>query len=75
MSVAAFSAQPSIDYILNITTSNGRFYYSSPTVLTQTTQIDSFYAVRETTNDGINGMSMYLDSFDPTGNSKYYRSF
>lgn len=73
VSATAFSAQPSIDYILNITTSNGRLYYSSPTVLTQATQIDAFYAVRETTNDGVNGMSIYIDSFDPTGNSKYYR--
>jgi hypothetical protein len=28
---------------------------------------------RETNDDGVNGMSIYADSFDPTGNSKYYR--
>ena len=73
VSTAPFSAQSSTDYILNITTSNGRTYSSSPTVLGQTTQIDAIYAVRETTDEDINGMSIYVDSFDPTGNSKYYR--
>jgi len=29
--------------------------------------------VRETNDDGVNGMTMYIDSFDPTGNSQYYR--
>jgi hypothetical protein len=29
--------------------------------------------VRETGDEGTNGMSIYVDSFDPSGNSKYYR--
>jgi hypothetical protein len=73
VSTIPFSAQSSIEYILNISTSNGRSYSSSPTILGQTTQIDAVYAVRETNVNGVNGMSIYLDSFDPTGNSKYYR--
>jgi hypothetical protein len=73
VSTVPFSAQPSIDYMLSITTSNGRTYSSSPTILSQTTQIDAVYAVRETTNEDVNGMSIYVDSFDPTGKSKYYR--
>jgi len=68
-----FRAMPNVDYQLHINTSNGRTYASSITQLTQTTQIDALYAVRETNDDGANGMSMYIDTFDPTGNSKYYR--
>lgn len=73
VSTIPFSAQPSINYKLNITTSNGRTYSSSPTILSQTTQIDDIYAVREINDSNINGMSIYVDSFDPTGSSKYYR--
>jgi hypothetical protein len=73
VSTTPFSAQSATDYILNIKTSNGRTYSSSPTILSQATQIDAVYAVRETNINGVNGMSIYVDSFDPTGNSKYYR--
>ena len=73
VSTIPFSAQSSIDYKLNITTSNGRTYSSIPTTLSQATQIDAVYAVRETNINAVNGMSIYVDSFDPTGNSKYYR--
>ena len=73
VSTIPFSAQSRTDYILNITTSNGRTYSSSPTILSQATQIDNLYVIRETNDDGVNGLSFYVDSFDPTGNSKYYR--
>ena len=73
VSTSPFSAQADKNYQLLITTNNGRSYSSTLTVLTQNTQIDELYAVRETNDDDINGMSIYVDSFDPTGNSKYYR--
>jgi hypothetical protein len=73
VSTDPFSAQPSIDYTLSITTSNGRIYSSSPTILSPATQIDAVYAVRETNSNAVNGMSIYVDSFDPSGNSKHYR--
>lgn len=73
ISEAVFSAMPNVDYQIRITTNDGRTYTSIPTQLTQSSQIDELYAVRETNDDGINGMSMYIDTFDPTGNSKYYR--
>lgn len=72
-SVQAFKAMPSINYVLQIETENGRSYTSNETKLTQSTQIDDLYAVRETNDDGVNGMSIYVDTFDPTGNSIYYR--
>lgn len=68
-----FGAIDNTEYQLKITTNNNRSYVSSPTVLTQSTQIDNLYATRETSDEGVNGMSIYVDSYDPTGNSKYYR--
>jgi hypothetical protein len=68
-----FAAQPTINYQLKVTTQNGRSYSSSVTQLTPVTEIERVYAVRETNDDGVNGMSIFVDTFDPTGNSKYYR--
>ncbi len=73
VSVIEFSAISNKEYTLHITTSNGRSYISTPTFLTQETEMDNLYAIRETNDDGINGMSMYVDTFDPTGSSKFYR--
>lgn len=68
----AFAAQPNVDYQLQIVTQNGHRYSSTIRQLTQNTAIEKLYAVRETNDDGANGISIYVDSFDPTGNSKYY---
>ncbi len=73
VSVAAFSAQPNIDYQLLITTSDGKSYASHPTKLTNITQMDNVYASREVDDLGFENMSIFVDSFDPTGKSKYYR--
>lgn len=73
VSMTAFTALPSINYVLQIDTEDGRSYKSNETQLTQSTQIDNLYAIRETNDDDVNGMSIYIDTFDPTGNSKYYR--
>jgi hypothetical protein len=73
ISVVAFKAMPNINYVLQINTQDGRSYKSNETILTQSTQIDDLYAIRETNDDGVNGMSIYIDTFDPTGNSNYYR--
>jgi hypothetical protein len=73
VSQATFSAAPNVDYQLQINTNDGRTYSSSITQLTQVTQIDALYAERETNDDGVNGMSIYVDSYDPSGNSQYYR--
>ena len=73
LSLTSFAAQHNVDYIIKISTSSGRSYMSTPVQLTQEASIDNLYAVRETNNAGINGISIYIDSFDPSGNSKYYR--
>ena len=72
-SVEAFSAQSNVDYELRVTTKNGRVYASTKTQLTTNTQIDDLYAVRETNDDGVNGISIYVDSYDPSNTSKFYR--
>ncbi len=73
ISTVAFSAQPNLDYRLEITTGNGSVYTSNIEQLTSTAQIDALYPMRETNDDGVNGMSIYVDSFDPMGNAQYYR--
>jgi hypothetical protein len=73
VSVAAFSAQTNIDYQLLITTKDGKSYSSQPTKLTNITKIDNVYALKEVDDLGVENISIFVDSFDPTGKSKYYR--
>ena len=68
-----FSAQQNVNYKLVVKTNNNRIYKSSPMQLTQSTEIDDLYAARDNDDYGVNGMSIYVDSFDPLNNSKYYR--
>ena len=72
VSEVEFAAQPNVDYQLMITTQTGEHYISQTSQLATNTNIDVVYAVRETNDDGINGMSIYVDSFDPNGESKFY---
>lgn len=73
ISNTAFSVQPNRNYTLQIITNNGRSYASQPTQLTKNTHIDNLYPLRSFNDDGVEGMSIFVDSFDPTGNSNYYR--
>ena len=68
-----FKAMPAINYQLEVMTSDGRTYSSDAVQLAQESEMDNLYAVREDNDDGINSMSMYVDSYDPSGNSKFYR--
>ncbi|RKN78544.1 DUF4249 family protein [Ulvibacterium marinum] len=69
-----FGAEPNRSYRLLITTASGREYASSPAVLPpQTTEIADVYAERTTTESGLDGMGIFVNSFDPTGNSIYYK--
>lgn len=69
----SFSAASNTNYTLAITTDSGGSYESSAMQLTQNTQIDNLYVERGINEDGLEGVSIFVDSFDPTGNSKYYR--
>lgn len=68
-----FAAQANRNYKLSIVTSNGRKYVSNQIQLTQPTSIDNLYFERDFNENGIEGVSAYVDSYDATGNSKYYR--
>ena len=68
-----FAAQPDIAYTLSVTTKNGNQYSSTPVTRTAQTTMDALYAKRETNDDGIDGISINVDSFDPSNSSQYYR--
>jgi len=72
-SQTAFAAQPNRNYSLSVVTSDGREYGSTNKQLTQSTSIDNLYVERDFYENGNEGVSVYVDSYDPTGNSKYYR--
>jgi hypothetical protein len=73
-SLQPFAAEMQKSYTLLITTANGNNYSSKPMQLpVSSTSIDKVYAERITNDNGEEGMAIYVDSFDPTGNSKYYR--
>lgn len=67
-----FQAEPNVDYKLSIKTKNGREYASTNTKLTNVSSIDNLYALKEVNEDGIEGVGIYVDSFDSTNSTKYY---
>ncbi len=69
----AFAAQPNVSYQLLIETQDGRTYSSNEMVLPASTQIDEVRAERITNDEGVNGVAILVDSFDPTGSSINYR--
>jgi hypothetical protein len=73
ISTKEFKAESTIEYQLVINTNDGKTYNSTPTTLTQVTQIDALYPYLAEDSNSSPGISIYVDSFDPTGNSKYYR--
>ena len=72
VSIKQFAPQSNKNYRLKVITSNGRNYSSENAQLTNTTQIDDLYAVRDVNEDGLEGVSIYVDSFDSTSSSIYY---
>jgi hypothetical protein len=71
-SQSPFAALPNRNYNLSVVAS-GSEYGSSEMQLTQPTTIDNLYFERDFNENGIEGVSVYIDSYDPTGNSKFYR--
>jgi len=72
-STEAFSAEANKNYELKITTNNGDSYSSLSVRLTGITGIDNINAVRRANPNGIDGVALLVDSFDPSGNSVNYR--
>lgn len=74
LSIDLFSAELNKDYELLVTTESGETYASDKMQLpTASTNIDNLYAERLPNSNGEDGMNIFIDSFDPQGNSKYYR--
>ena len=73
VSTTEFAAIPNKTYQLTVTTNSGESYSSNEVILTNTTEIESVNAVAETNENGTIGVSINVNSFDPSGNSRYYR--
>ena len=68
-----FQAVGDRNYKLNIKTRNGKEYVSTSEYLTKETKIDSLYAVRDFNENNEEGVSIYVDSYDATHSSNFYR--
>lgn len=73
VSVNEFQAQPNVQYKLKIITDNGKSYSSTIETLTHVNPIQSVVPTVVTKNDGIRGVDMVVNSYDPTNSSTYYR--
>ncbi|MBX2826746.1 MAG: DUF4249 domain-containing protein [Flavobacteriaceae bacterium] len=73
VSESSFAAVPNVDYQLKIRTSDGKAYNSNNTQLTKQTDIGALYAERVVDDIGNDGVSIFVDSFDPEGESQFYR--
>ncbi|WP_405565992.1 DUF4249 domain-containing protein [Polaribacter sp. Asnod6-C07] len=71
-STTMFKAEPGLEYTLSIKTQDGKEYISQNTQLTNVASIDKVYAEKVIDDDGVEGIGLYVDSYDATNNSKYY---
>lgn len=69
----AFSAKSNINYQLLISTSDGSDYVSNTTQLTEITPMDNLYFERGFDESEQEGVSVFVDTFDPNNASKFYR--
>lgn len=72
LSAIPFEAVPGKSYTLHIVTSDGKSYTSTAETLTTVNPIQNVEATVQTV-DGIRGVQINVESFDPTATSKYYR--
>ncbi len=68
-----FAAMTDRNYQLMITSQDGQSYTSRSVSLPQKVQIDDLYAERVINDDGVEGIGIFVDSFDATGNASFYR--
>ncbi|WP_341216644.1 DUF4249 domain-containing protein [uncultured Wocania sp.] len=73
-SKTAFGASPNSAYTLTVITNNGKTYKSQPTKAPNTVPINSLYASVEIDKDtGNENISIYIDGFNGSSSSKYFR--
>ncbi len=68
-----FEAQKNVPYTLIVETTDGTIYTSDPESFQAESVVTEVYAERETNEQGEDGISIFTDSFDPSGGSAYYR--
>ena len=69
-----FRIQPNRNYTLKINTKDNQSYSSSATKLpSNTAQITEVSYTQTTNSDGVEGIDILVDSFDPSGDARYYR--
>jgi hypothetical protein len=71
-SKVAFQAVPNIDYQLRVITKDGESFTSASETLTAINELESL-TLNNTTLNGINGVEIIANSYDPNNNSTYYR--
>ncbi|KAA1244981.1 DUF4249 domain-containing protein [Aquimarina sp. RZ0] len=67
-----FSAALGVEYELLITTTDGRSYRSEKTTVPNQSPIDNVYGKHITNEDGIDGLAIFVDTFDPTASAIFY---
>ncbi|WP_271766345.1 DUF4249 domain-containing protein [Aquimarina algiphila] len=73
LSIQEFAAMPDNKYQLVISTTDGRSYISEKVMLPNEISMDRVYPERMSNTRGVEGVGILIDTFDPTGTSKYYR--
>jgi len=73
ISQTVFQILPNREYTLEIKTTDGKVYQSSPETLTTVTPIESIVPTITTNKDNEIGVQINVNSYDPTNTSKYYR--
>ncbi|EIA09144.1 DUF4249 domain-containing protein [Flavobacterium frigoris] len=73
ISQSIFQILPNREYTLEIKTTDGKVYKSTPETLTTVTPIESIIPTITTNKDNEIGVQININSYDPTNTSKYYR--
>lgn len=73
ISSVPFKAVFNTDYQLKIVTSSGKKYISEPVRITVESQDMDVTSARGLNKDGVEGIFIYVNSYDATGKSKRYR--
>ncbi|WP_419211247.1 DUF4249 domain-containing protein [Maribacter sp. X9] len=74
VSTTAFGAMSGVGYTLSVKLPDGSSYISEEVILPTKSKINELYVARDFNNGELaEGMFIYVDSFDPTGQSKFYR--
>lgn len=72
-SIQEFGVTADKEYQLSIQTQNGRSYVSEKVIAPKGAFIEEVYAKRMFNDQGVEGIGVFLNSFDAEGNSRYYR--